>query len=156
MDKLSFLKGLALGLAGKPLEFALGKEPIGFLYGREAKEGETPTHIIDDVDYVGAILPPLPEWDKTAYPYAFLVEDYFGEAYHMFLTAEPTYHYNTAGNWSVSFEKAYQYAPATGWSDYDTTINGVVPDVINWANFDLMSEDEKVYLEGTEPIPIYE
>ena len=26
-DKMEFLKGLAMGLAGKPLEFAPGKEP---------------------------------------------------------------------------------------------------------------------------------
>lgn len=32
-----------------------------FLYGHVAKEGETPTHTIAGVDYVGAILPALPE-----------------------------------------------------------------------------------------------
>lgn len=48
----SFLIGLAIAFAGKPLPISQGKEPVAFLYGHVAKEGETPTHTIDGVDEV--------------------------------------------------------------------------------------------------------
>ena len=51
-----------------------------YLYGREAKADETPTAYIGDVGYVGAVLPPLPVWDKEQYPYAVICKylDVFG------------------------------------------------------------------------------
>ena len=47
----SFVKGILAGLVGKPLEFAPKKEPVTYLYN-------------------GVRMPALPNWDKTAYPYA--------------------------------------------------------------------------------------
>ena len=37
------------------------REPVAFLYGHVAKEGETPTHTINGVGYVGVVAPKLPD-----------------------------------------------------------------------------------------------
>ena len=72
----SWLTGFALGLAGKPLPLipVSKREPIGFFYGYEANEYQTPTHTFNGVDYIGAVLPDIetvytPELQKE-YPYA--------------------------------------------------------------------------------------
>lgn len=58
-------------------EFSATDTPTMYLYGREATADETANVIIDGVGYVGAVLPKLPEWDKTIYPYAVMVGNYF-------------------------------------------------------------------------------
>lgn len=77
----SFVNGILMGLCGHPLAQGEPKEPIGYLYGHIAKEGETATHTIDGVGYVGNVLPNIesvytPELQET-YPYALINrEDY--------------------------------------------------------------------------------
>lgn len=169
-DKMrSFLKGLALGLAGKPLEFAPGEEPTAFFYGRVAKEGETPTHTFDGVDYVGAILPPLPEWDKTVYPYALITEVVQGERYHFVaFSTKPMAHpdnimpeYIWYGTQPTDDGATIEYICRTtdndGWvfkhdSSYfrDPLFN------LRWANHDALNTDGTIYLSAIDPIPIYE
>ena len=90
MDKLSFLKGLAFGLTGKPLEFAKGEpdvpaEPLGYLYG-ETYEGEfdwlrTPYH---------AALPSEEDWDRTEYPYAVVYFAWF--SFHILFVSKESWH----------------------------------------------------------------
>lgn len=69
----SFWLGVALGLAGKGLP-KMEKQPIGYLYGHVAKEGETPTHPnINGKDYVGVVLWDIERWYtpelQKEYPY---------------------------------------------------------------------------------------
>ena len=70
-----FVNGLIMALCCSPIAPPKG-EPVAFLYGRVAKEGETPTHTIDGVDYVGAVLQDIDDlWtDKETYPYAVILE----------------------------------------------------------------------------------
>lgn len=54
-----------------------GVFPQRYLYGHVAKDGETvPDGLIkctiNGTDYVGAVLPQLPEWDKKKHPYALI------------------------------------------------------------------------------------
>ena len=180
-DQKSFLKGLALGLAGKPLEFAPKKEPVipdvpiepdvpsepvAYLYGHVAKEGETPTHTIDGVGYVGAVLPKLPEWDTVAYPYA-VIGYFIASVCHLYYAAEPfttdslgriaeNSILNGGGNISQ-----YKYTIGdSAWSEegaYKST--GIEP---LWANFALYYGSKHyeypngLCIAASDPIPIYE
>ena len=73
-DLKSFLIGFALGRAGKTLPPAQ-KEPVAYLYGTPSESGNIGLRVGDTVTYYnGAVLPALPEWDKTVYPYAVIVD----------------------------------------------------------------------------------
>lgn len=67
-----FCESYLMALCGRPIRWP-SREPVAYLYGHIAKEGETPTHTINGVDYVGAVLPKLPETDL---PYAVLRPSY--------------------------------------------------------------------------------
>ena len=74
-DKMKiFVKGLMAGLVSKGrMPEGEKKEPIGYLYGHVAGEGETPTHTIDGIGYVGVVTPDIytfytPELQEQ-YPY---------------------------------------------------------------------------------------
>lgn len=74
-DIKSFAEGYLEALCAPARQFP-NREPVAFLYGHVAKEGETPTHTINGVGYVGAELPALPvedaNWDVETYPYVFI------------------------------------------------------------------------------------
>ena len=84
-DLRTYCLGIALELMKKALPISKKTaEPIGYLYGNIAKKFETPTHTINGVDYVGAVLPDIqavytPELQKE-YPYVVLDHIYLSEA----------------------------------------------------------------------------
>lgn len=114
--------------------------------------------------YNGVELPALPEWDKTAYPYAFIVsqgsihlcispnEPYIrestsvltGNLVHTLKFREDTtvkrWYANEAGEWEAVTD-----------DDFDTS--SVVP-APTWSNFDLLKEDGPLYLAASEPVPV--
>ena len=166
----SFKLGLALGLSGKPIQLAPPQEsPIGFFYGQLAKDGEVPTHTINGVDYVGAILPKLPpygkdpysEWDNERFPCATIIDwDELG-LWFMPFSVEPSY--NSVEDF-LSFLpqtefKLYQYlhnswdAGEEGIAESGTKEEMPLP---IWANFDIFDENGNKVIEKFKPIPVYE
>lgn len=149
MDKLSFLKGLALGLAGKPLEFAPGKEPVAYLYN-------------------GVRLPKLPE---SKYPHAYInkyttidlkkrysiiftdkpVADHTGNIYceDVYYTQYNCYEADiTNGVWTLAVEDKF--------TDIVGSTHGPVSQII-WSNYDILYADSTVVsFEASDPVPVYE
>lgn len=163
----SFLKGLALGLAGKPLEFAKVKEPVAYLYN-------------------GVRLPKLPEWDKTAYPYA-AIYTYHGASeaqnpiYRLIVSDGP---FAIVHKTFVLLGKEYDALEWDGnyiakwkiatWDYWDADGSGTggsffgledATDAVVWTNTDIHYADDystdetladTVYLAASEPVPVYE
>ena len=165
----SFKMGLALGLTGVPLPFPK-KKLIGFLYGHIAQEGETPTHTINGVDYVGAVLPKVPEWDKKKYPHAYLryVADY--DYYRFFaFTQRPfvdnrnnslqlhhtgDYFYTRIGEYTGSTE--HWKEPSE--SSYSMMYSEPSDAIYLWADFDMINEEDgSIYFaKCPAPVVVYE
>ena len=174
-DERSFWLGVSLGLAGKglpPIKTAEPVEPVAYLYGHIAKEGETVTHPnINGVDYVGAVLPKLPEWDRAAYPYAFIHYGFTNEKYTIHVLNEKCHYRDwpagrcgvlvsnastrcsyalTDGEWVWEGEAIYTTAVTRG--NDGTTVGEIV-----WSNYDIRNETEQtLYLAAIDPIPVYE
>lgn len=133
----SFLEGLALGLTGAPLPIG-GREPVAYLYNRVR-------------------LPPLPEWDKEAYPYAFIFVDMYGWTTFKATNVRPYYNGNTMS--VLRYDSLKNDIVNGGWRQAYTVMTGqnhtshILP---FWTNFDLLAEDGSVYMQGTAPIPVYE
>lgn len=116
--------------------------------------------------YNGNELPPLPAWDKTAYPYAFIRK--FG--IDMYLVLSDTYEFHqhpTAGTWCVKAADDYinyksdrsgtltetVYAPWEQCEQVDIP-SCAIKNVI-WANFNIVNSDGSVYLAASDPVPVY-
>lgn len=160
-DLKSWLTGFALGLAGKPLPFAPAqKEPVAYLYN-------------------GVQLPPLPDWDREAYPYAVmsLYEiDWFGTsgtAQLWLYSQHPESSGDTLELWlpqigdlmyEIKSDSLASLAEFTDWGS-PTTITerkGYSIDNAGWANFDMYYQTNidgkkgQLYLAASDPVPVYE
>ena len=165
-DKMrSFLKGLAMGLCGKPLEFAPGKEPVAYLYN-------------------GVRLPKLPEWDKEKYPYAVLERYIYPTdgtevlVDKTTLTCSPapfTYEAQydsdviasrpTAGDTAAYMECHIDHLQGeTNWGEkkvynlsyMEAPFISIHP-LPYWTNSDIIRNDGNgVWLAASEPVPVYE
>ena len=168
-----FKEGLALGLTGASLPYTgdyTGKEPIGFLYGRVAKDGETPTHTINGVGYVGAVLPKVPEWDKKKYPHAYIryVDD--PNYYRFFAFTKRPYANTVYSLLQVRHHGDYFYTcvgeyigSTEHWrepSENSYNIQYAEPSdaIYVWADFDIINEDdESIYFaKCPAPVAVYE
>ena len=143
------------------------KQPIGYLYGHVAKEGETPTHTINGVDYVGAVLPDIykvytPELQKE-YPYAFLVHS--DGAYTSLFVMSAQAH--MVGSFTLCASSDLEYIgyrmPDGEWVDNGTVSTTNAGEVVNykantmiWANFNVLNDDGTIYLDASDHIPVYE
>lgn len=148
MDLTSFLKGLALGLAGKPLNLAeKEKTLVGYSYN-------------------GTVLPALPEWDKAAYPYAYVFKVRSVDSYKLCFLASALVH---NGGDSILVDTptddgiaqcAYYFAPSsdTDWVDADDGVfeSGNMILLLRWANHDVCDNDGNIYLAASDPVPVYE
>ena len=182
-DKQSFLSMLAAGLVCKGTLAQKEKEPVAYLYGHVAQEGETPTHTIDGVDYVGAVFPDIytvytPELQKE-YPYALIAFDDYSDPSEKFILAtlrliksidygnsalceyinfyagDPVYHCN------VYDDEPFMWVDSLTEEDANIRF-----DAIDWANFDIVCQTDiyaneskpigAVYCAASDPIPIYE
>ena len=153
-DRKSWLTGFILGLAGKPLSLGGGKEPVAYLYN-------------------GVRLPPLPEWDNETYPYAVIARDLYpdGGALNVlyvhstpFVTSDLTEKY---GYVSVQVEDGGQYMywdcrspDDAGWLGARIPIGSDAWEAritrIIWANTTIYNPDDSVYIDASEPVPVYE
>ena len=139
MDKTSFTLGWLVGKQIAGMRMVKG-EPVAYLYN-------------------GVRLPALPEWDMEVYPYA-VIHDYND---FLVLTSKPflTPNESVFGDY-VSIEKCSlkRYKLTDGaWVYYDEAEESgasVGYDNLIWSNHDIPGLDVTVYLEATDPIPVYE
>lgn len=139
-----------------------------YLYGTPSESGNIGLRVGDTVTYYdGAVLPELPEWDKTVYPFAYLCTQ--GIHYLNLSTVPFKREVGTTGyqnmipdtNGSViEYKKASNDTEWVRNSDGDrdvTPYNGINhwPFVdIYWANFDIQNTDGTTHVTATEPIPV--
>lgn len=99
--------------------------------------------------YNGVELPELPEWDKTAYPYAYIVDNTaVVTGYVLFVHGAQS----TAKTDGTLFRYgAKMYVPSdNGWTLHTSslTVNGKVV----WANADVYDTDGNLYLAASDPV----
>lgn len=139
-DLKSFLTGLTLGLAGKPVLLGGQKTPVAYLYN-------------------GVRLPALPEWDRESYPYAYI--DDHSTHFHTLrcFAALPT-----VSDGLVVKSGGIQYVcphsdvgDNTKWTLQSSSGSNILyPVEWNWTNFDLSDSDGNVLFTASDPIPVYE
>ena len=140
-----FLSGIAAGAASRGV---LRRTPIAYLYN-------------------GVQLPGLPEWDKEKYPYAWI---------HQFNTANPSYVLRIASEpivYKKPIYKDYYVYSMTGtgciynindgvWEIFrsDVAFDNYFPEsdvLFSWTNTDIINEEDgTIYLEASDPVPVYE
>ena len=157
MSKASFMLGFITGVTS--VGGVAQKEPVAYLYN-------------------GVRLPKLPEWDKTAYPYAFIraVADYGLYELYVFKTEPTWFKVNIVWNYygvedGNTHMKASHYVGHSEHWDYSAAILGQSAltektsggyvtnshfNQIFWANFDVLDENGAVVLYKSDPIPVYE
>lgn len=128
-----------------------------------------PNYLYNDIE-----LPKLPEWDKTAYPYAVIVKQgYFRNYYKLRCYSSETYYIDAEdgkrklggeGVSAIEYRVLATEATASTWEsvgEVDTATvvgeHGVSTDnsgVLLWANFDVTNEDGSVYLAASDPVPV--
>jgi hypothetical protein len=151
-----FATGFALGLAGKPFPLPQGeKEPVAYLYGHVATEGETPTHTINGVGYVGVVLPKLPTSDCE---YAVIAVNDSG-VYSVFFSSAVS-SINSVYLVFSNRDTYYRYAFVDGgWTYRDTNTGPVAVQVSPiWANYDVRygGSGAPIVVAKSDPVPVYE
>lgn len=151
-DKESFLAGLACGLCGRDGVVIPTKH-----------------------SYNGTVLPTLPEWDKSVYPYASLVQ-YPDGLIRLFISSREGYVYDGILSQpdSVSFSNdepggnAELDSESMAWGELwfaDNAVANAQADWVLWSNHDIFygkNYDDPASLAGTlflsasEPEPVYE
>ena len=108
---------------------------------------------INGVGYVGAVLPKLPEWDKTAYPYAQI------RGRKLYLSSSPIT-YNTS-TWKYTYSTPCLLANFTYSADAicwgELTENETQPtgyDSTYWSNHNILDENGNADIEASVPVPI--
>ena len=158
------------------------REPIGYLYGHVAKEGETPTHTINGVDYVGVVAPKVLEPPRNGYPYEviagpYTLDGYTGVYYKHIAGEEQFSSYGVYNSWDDPVAVYPRYLATTKeladglneslelstnvgvntWGDTEEVVYFDVSLNILWTNTDIYNPAGKIlYMEAIDPIPIYE
>jgi hypothetical protein len=129
---------------------------IGYLFGCRLRAKRAVRKPIG-YSYNGTVLPELPEWDKSKYPYAVIAYLDVGQLYRVYYCLEKC----TVTGATVSFKAPYVWYSCSGdtWeymgketSDSTPIIAMVTP---IWANHDILQGDT-AYLETSNPVPVYE
>lgn len=162
-DKMrSYVKGLLLGLCGKPLPITQ-KEPVAYLYNGVR---------LPDINTV---------WDKEKYPYAFIRVSTETKTARLHITSSIIKIRLYDGYPDVldraiaaadGSQRQFDYRPEEyGENWIETEISDIrsenysVGDTVfvysdatplRWVNCDVMTEDGIVLLKASEPIPVYE
>ena len=160
------VKGLMAGLVSKA-RMPQGKEPIGWLYGHVAKEGETPTHTIDGVGYVGAVLPKLPVVE--GYPYEFIALIHSTQKYLLTASTKPGYIFGKQSLFNGMCATEGYFNQYTYDADTDSWVLTREDDgkygfelqnekrTLVWCNENVVIEDStEIYFEKSDPVPVYE
>lgn len=168
-DLQSWLTGLALGLAGKPLLFTSAqKEPTARLYGTPSASGNIGLRVGGVVTYYkGAVLPKLPEWDKAAYPNEYLLIDIYAPPKFLVFPV-PLRHDNKTGVDGVGYPDIadgelityYQYEYSSDSEEWICIGDFIMSNIsalanICWSNQPIYSKsDGSLYMSAPDPIPI--
>lgn len=152
MDKSSLTLGWLVGRQIAGQRRTQEKQPIAYLYN-------------------GVQLPPLPEWDKERYPYAWMTITgevlYVVDKPHMRCTGDngKDYFYINGNSESGEFVNYAVYKLSADGTNFVYSSKG---DNVDgrwlgmsypplWTNYDVIDVDDgSVYLSASEPIPIYE
>jgi hypothetical protein len=158
IDLYSFTVGLVFGLSDdlSLIENSMfedddyvppAREPVAYLYN-------------------GVKLPPLPEWDKEAYPFALIIKGVDEENYWIYASAEKAY-YADGGpiTYDLPCVRFYYYPELFPEKDYWTSMtlgeenpyrfSSLFYDMI-WSNHGILRSDGSAYFAATEPVPVYE
>lgn len=149
----SFAMGMLPGAVSRAQFPQAQKEPVAYLYGQVAKEGETPTHTIDGVGYVGAVLPKLPEWDREAYPYAVIFQR---GGHGLRCASKPWVWTGLMFDSDGKAIEAYCSMSADVWGEFEKLSTADRVSGFFWTNHDILNSDGTVYLAASAPIPVYE
>ena len=121
--------------------------------------------------YNGVQLPPLPEWDTVAYPYAVIYWDDSVKRHYLFAVETENYYSESYGtmfgtNFTTKVPKSVVYLTTgeewelQGDEDYSIPVDKDGPYTLScpviWTNFDLNYSDGTLYCGASEPIPVYE
>lgn len=129
---------------------------------------------INGVGYVGAVLPKLPEWDKTAYPYASI--RLYEDRYLLYVSVSPVKIYGGPNGelgkvGSIDYggigydDFVYYTAVSNEWVESGSNTHAYITDEqsLFWSNHDLYitSSDnyeltDKIFLVASDPVPVYE
>lgn len=170
-----FKIGIAIALCCSPIAPPKGK-PVAFLYGRVAKEGETPTHTINGGDYVGVVSTDIcsvytPELQQQ-FPYAHVAYRLNQLEFPVLvLTDTPIVTgYKTYMGYQIlqvvsqdgATGECYKYSSDNQWvhhANIDASHYYRNPaSYAVWSNHAILNEDGTPHLDETETvkIPIYE
>lgn len=155
MDKHSFLVGLSLGLAGKPLPLAESKEPIAYLYNgvqlpdinKVMLDKNLPACITLNLGsgnyhlWFGAIGTRYPEYAAASATWDYI------QFYDLAQGNKATHYrlFPDASEWTYFAESAGIIL--SGSSSGHAMI---------WSNYDILNEDGSLYFAASDPIPVYE
>lgn len=148
-----FLSGLGIGLACDP-RYNPVKTPIAYLYN-------------------GVQLPPLPEWDKSIYPYAYITKNLgISIPHYLVLKEKPLRHYFEESLGGASYEvvgsepcktinimllDSGEWEDEADWEYDENDDSDIFGDTCwLWASHDILKEDGTVHLAASDPIPVYE
>lgn len=107
-------------------------------------------------------LPPLPEYDTTAYPYAFIFTSSSGTTY-LYYSNQPFHGYSsvmdlvtnktdcTMGTFKIS-----DGVWIAGTAPKEYAAKAVTTNIPFWANYDVLDVHEQLWCAASEPVPIYE
>ena len=146
MDKSSLTLGWLVGRQIAGQRRTQEKQPIAYLYN-------------------GVQLPPLPEWDKVKYPYAFIWE--FVGIYKLSVFDTPLRYgivngehciYLSAGAEGLLYNSKLTDGEYKSWEYVKEEIIAESVELTPfWANHNVISDsDGSAYLEASDPIPVYE
>ena len=111
--------------------------------------------------YNGVELPALPEYDTTAYPYAFIFTNSSGTTY-LYYSNQQFHGYSsvmdlvrnlaacTLGTYKIS-----NGAWIVGTAPQEYAANEVATNIPFWANYDVLDVREQLWCAASEPVPIY-
>ena len=103
-------------------------------------------------------LPALPEWDKVAYPYAFI--SYYSDGYRLFLSSAP---FHDSGDDDVRPKTSGElmrydgHAGASAWTFVEQisfTGGLIATRSPMWANYDVLYRKGSVYLAASDPVAV--
>lgn len=114
---------------------------------------DTPTATV--YSYNGQTLPALPEWDKTAYPYAMIEGEKF------YASAVPVTHESGFLGGKRHVTAPYIMVRSTNndgvyWGEIELQeVDATVNLGMQWTNHNVLDENGDVYLEASEPVPMH-
>lgn len=110
--------------------------------------------------YNWVVLPKLPEWDKAKYPYASIHLDGSTGYYWLWLSTEPlsrgTLGFIQFPDGATGIGSVYYPNEHTSWPEFTMDEGDIFTTSALWANYNILNANGTVYLEASDPVPVYE